>query len=278
MRTGQYSYRDSFLAVIVTNLPRPRGLFMEFFPLGEPTRFQSYYRLRQFQDAVQNELQSTLYLGPFRQPPQRSYPTRGASPTEVGTFGESTITLIANEVIQSRSRGSLDQINDWLNYLKIGENLDVRRIPQSDLFDIRITLEDDNAFPLPDLGYGTSQVLPVLAQCSYCQPKSTLLFEQPGLHLHSIAARGLASVFIETAKQKHCNIVAETHSPDLLRQMQRELRDGNISIDDVAAYKVDRYDSSSHIRRIPIGDDDYDILDSWEDGLTRPHITNEITT
>jgi predicted ATPase len=54
------------------------------------------------------------------------------------------------------------------------------------------------------LGYGVSQGLPVLAQCSFAPRGATLLFEQPELHLHQGAAHRLASVFVSAAKQKTC--------------------------------------------------------------------------
>lgn len=55
-------------------------------------------------DIILGELRKTLYLGPFRQAPQRRYQTRGSSPLEVGAQGESSVTLLANEYVQTKAK------------------------------------------------------------------------------------------------------------------------------------------------------------------------------
>jgi predicted ATPase len=161
------------------------------------------------------------------------------------------------------------QIAQWLDIMGLGKHLDVNRVGSSDLFGVDITLKDDVALPIADLGYGLSQVLPVLAQCSYAPQEATLLFEQPELHLHSIAARQLAKVFIETIREKRCNVVAETHSPELFLQVVRELRAGNLKLDEVAVYKVFREGGRTVISAIEIDPETYDVYEQWERGITR---------
>jgi AAA domain, putative AbiEii toxin, Type IV TA system len=228
----------------------------EFLPLGTA------------QTAIQEELRRTLYLGPFRQSPLRRYPTRGSNPTEVGAQGEATITLLANESIQSRTRPHLRQIAGWLAKLGLAKALDVTRVGSSDLFDVSLTLADEHRFPIADLGYGLSQVLPVLTQCSFAPKGATLLFEQPELHLHSLAARPLAKVFIETAQTKNVNILAETHSPELFGQFVRELRDKALKMDEFIAYRVSREDGRSVVKAIEIEPDTFDVYERWEQGLS----------
>ena len=220
------------------------------------------------QRALTTELRRTLYLGPFRQAPLRRYPTRGATPNEVGSQGEATITLLANETVQSRSRSHIKQIASWLKLCGLAKDLDVARVARSDLFDVTITLQDDDSLPIADLGYGLSQVLPVLTQCSFAPDNSTLLFEQPELHLHQLAARPLAKVFIQTVKQKNAHVVIETHSPDMVLQVVRELRAGTIPLADVAIYRVSRSDGRTRVKEIPVDPETFDIYNAWEHGLT----------
>ena len=219
-------------------------------------------------EAVRSELSRTHYLGPFRQPPIRRYPTRGASPSEVGAMGESSVTMLANEIMQSRNRPNVKQVASWLELMKIGTGIDVSRVGGSDLFDVSITLPDGVALPLADLGYGISQVLPVLTQCAFAENGSTLLFEQPELHLHSLAARGLTKVFIETAKTKNCTVVLETHSRELIGQLQRDLRSNRIKLADLVVYKVRRKNAQTEVKPVQIEDDDYDIYEDLERGVT----------
>jgi hypothetical protein len=254
------SLRSGFLLENLATVSLGRRADIEMMP--------DYLPLNAAQSGIQDELRRTLYLGPFRQSPIRRYPTRGSNPTEVGAQGEATITLLANETIQSRNRPHLHQIATWLSKLELAKALDVSRVGSSDLFDVSLTLNDNHKFPIADLGYGLSQVLPVLTQCSFAPKGATLLFEQPELHLHSLAARPLAKAFIETAKTKNAHILAETHSPDLFGQFINEMREGSLKMEDFIAYRVSRKDGRSILKRIEIEPETFDVYERWENGIS----------
>jgi predicted ATPase len=113
-------------------------------------------------------------------------------------------------------------------------------------------------------------VLPVLTQCSFAAPGSTLLFEQPELHLHSLSVRPLATVFIDAMRKRKLTIVAETHSTELVGQFQTELRRGNLKLDELAIYRVSRQEAHTVIAPIQIDPVDFDVYDRWERGLSVP--------
>lgn len=167
-------------------------------------------------------------------------------------MGESTITMLANESIQSKKRPHLTQIASWLAHLGLGKELEVGRIGSSDLFNVTLTLRDGKKFSLSDLGYGISQVLPVLTQCTFAPPGSTLLFEQPELHVHPLAAKKLAKIFIDTAKNKGSHICIETHSPELVGAFIASIRDKTVSRNDVVIYKVARHAQKTRLEEIEV--------------------------
>lgn len=177
--------------------------------------FDAFIYNESCQQLVASELSNVLYLGPFRQSPLRRYPTRGSSPTEVGAQGENSITMLANEYVQTKNRTHLKQISDWLQKMELAQSVEVSRVGNSDLFDVSVKLPDGANLPIADLGYGMSQVLPVLVQCSFAPKKSTLLFEQPELHLNHSAAKLMSGVLAEATKAKDLHIIAETHSREL---------------------------------------------------------------
>jgi hypothetical protein len=256
---------------------RNSGFTLEWDPTSaaiKPDAIYETFPFRTLQRMVTEVLRSTLYLGPFRQAPQRRYPTRGSSPTEVGAQGEATVTLLANEIVQSRNRAHVKQIASWLQLLGLGQKLGLSRVGTSDLFDVDITLSDGVILPIADLGYGLSQVLPVLAQCSFAPRGSTLLFEQPELHLHQLAAKQLAKVFIETARDRRSHIVAETHSPDLMHQVLQEMRSGRLNADDAVFYCVRRVDGATNVERLEVDPQDFDVYGNWMTGLTTPTSAN----
>lgn len=231
-----------------------------------PASLEVVIAFQSVQGVVRQALDATKYLGPFRQPPLRRYPTRGSGPTDVGPQGEATVTMLANESVQRQKRAHVREISDWIAQLGLGRDIEVPRISTSDLFETNVTLPDGKKFALADLGYGLSQVLPVLTQCSFAEANSTLLFEQPELHLHPVAAGKLTNVFCETVK-KGVTIVAETHSPEMVKQALRAIRGKRISREDVAIYKASRRKGRTEIEPIEI-DDEGDVYENWGLGVS----------
>ncbi len=113
-----------------------------------------------------------------------------------------------------------------------------------------------------------SQVLPVLAQGSYAEDGAVLLSEQPEIHLHTIAAKKLVKVFIDTCREKNAKIIAETHSPHIIHQVQQELRSGSLKPSEVVVYRVIREGGAASIKELRI-EDDFSIYDAWEKVLRR---------
>ena len=81
---------------------------------------------------------------------------------------------------------------------------------------------------LTDIGFGVSQVLPVLVQCFYANHGSTLILEQPDIHLHPSAQAGLADLFIAAKKSPGVQILFESHSEHLLRRLQRRIAEEKV--------------------------------------------------
>jgi predicted ATPase len=269
--TGNYSV-DFNGKSVVAGSTYDSALHASLFPKSSKSEegFEAFLYNESCKQIVASELSSVLYLGPFRQSPLRRYPTRGSSPTEVGAQGENAITLLANEFVQTKGRPHLKEIGGWLNQMGLAKKVDVSRVGKSDLFDVNVTLADDANLPIADLGYGMSQVLPVLAQCSFSPAKSTLLFEQPELHLNHTAAKLLAGVFVSAAKAKSLHIIAETHSRELFLGLLDEIRGGRLSTSDIAIYTVARKDGSSKFQRINVEVDargQPDVYDPWDNAL-----------
>lgn len=240
---------------------------------GEDGRewFESFWLLDMVQREIERELRETRYLGPFRQSPLRRYPFRGATANEVGAQGEATITLLASEHVQSQDRVHAKQVNRWLTTLGLAKAIELSRVGTSDLFGVAMKLPDGNTLPIADLGYGLSQVLPVITQCSFAPKGSTLLFEQPELHLHENAAKKLAYVFQETASEKDARIVIETHSKELVYEFLELVKAGTLKTEDLAIYTVQRTAGASEYKRLKLEWDGshLEVDDPWVSALTK---------
>ena len=69
---------------------------------------------------------------------------------------------------------------------------------------------------LTDIGFGVSQVLPVLILCYYAPEGSILILEQPEAHLHPKVQTELADVLIDVVENRNVQIILESHSEYLL--------------------------------------------------------------
>ena len=93
-----------------------------------------------------------------------------------------------------------------------------------------------------DVGYGVSQVLPILYRAFMPvvhssgreQETDMLLFQQPEVHLHPKAQAALASMLVELTKQKSGGFIVETHSRNMIDRVRIEIKSGNIDPNDVS--------------------------------------------
>ena len=84
--------------------------------------------------------------------------------------------------------------------------------------------------------YAVYKILPVLVLCYYAPEGSTLLLEQPELHLHPSVQSGLADVFIDVMKNRRMQIIIESHSEHLLNRIQRRVAEQCIDPEQTAFY------------------------------------------
>ena len=118
---------------------------------------------------------------------------------------------------------------------------------------------------LIDVGYGVSQVLPVVTELlrdrffpvmfDYTTPPMFLL-QQPEVHLHPSAQAALGSLFCQVAKP-YRQLVIETHSDHLLDRVRMDVRDGTTDLkpDDVSILFFERKDLDVHIHSLRIDEE-----------------------
>ncbi len=106
---------------------------------------------------------------------------------------------------------------------------------------------------LIDVGYGVSQVLPVVTELLRSDAPSIFLLQQPEVHLHPSAQAALGSLFCQIAGPER-QLVIETHSDHLLSRVRMDVRDseGNLKPEDVSILFFERRDLDVHIHSLEI--------------------------
>jgi predicted ATPase len=209
-----------------------------------PDQAKTYYKNADFLSAFEYEYESLLdrlfYLGPLREYPKREYRWAGAKPEDVGLRGERTVDAILaatardekrNLGYRTRHRPFQGIIAYWLRELGLIHSFSIKEIAEgSNLY--QAWVRQDPKSPealLTDAGFGVSQVLPALVLLYYVPAGSTIIMEQPEIHLHPSVQSGLADVMLTAAKSRNLQVIVESHSEHLLRRFQRRVAEQDYS-------------------------------------------------
>lgn len=116
---------------------------------------------------------------------------------------------------------------------------------------------------LIDMGYGVSQVLPLITELLRQDSPNVFLLQQPEVHLHPSAQAALGTLFCQIAAQKGRQLIVETHSDYLLDRVRMEVRDGTAKLkpDDVSILYFERDDLDVKIYSIRL-DKEGNVLDA----------------
>ena len=176
--------------------------------------------------------ESVLYLGPLRVGPRATYGLGASVENSNIPLGESgeflakrmfiddtpkAYPIIENGKLKD-ARFTLEQaVTFWYNELtsngeQNGINVDA---PNRQGYPLKIGKRT-----LANVGFGASQILPVLGLCLSAVPGDLVLLEQPELHLNPGMQQKLADFLLTMAKTGR-QIIVETHSEYLITRLRR---------------------------------------------------------
>ena len=106
---------------------------------------------------------------------------------------------------------------------------------------------------LIDVGYGVSQVLPVITELRRRDACPMMLLQQPEVHLHPRAQAALGTLLCEVAASRR-QLVVETHGDYLIDRVRMAVRDGDTALkpDDVSILYFERRNLDVQIHSITV--------------------------
>jgi len=242
------------------------------FPDQARTYFQNSGFLADLEAAYELEMDKIFYLGPLREFPKRDYLWSRSRPTDVGQRGERAVDAIlaATENLETRNlkkkarrKPFQEMIAYWLRSMGLIEDFSVQEIaPGSNRWQVRVkTHKRGSEVLLTDVGFGVSQVLPVITLLQYVPEGATVILEQPEIHLHPLAQAELADVIIQAATHRKVQVFLESHSEHLLLRLQRRIAEEFIPSEDVRLYFCDAPEGRSKI--VPLEMDVFGNIINW---------------
>lgn len=231
-------------------------------PSGSAHRHKYLTQIQWCFDNVSRLTSNADYLSATRLLPLRLYSGSAGSGSSQGLDGSRTLALLADD------RSALKEVNEKLEDM-IGIRLKITRMRSTfvdeggeshryptNRLNVRVLgPEGDTKLQLPDIGFGASQVLPIL---SAARTSQTVIVEEPESNLHPAAQAKLMSHIVDlTVGRAHSSgqtrpIIMETHSEHFLLSLLDEISNPECPItdDDVAIIYVEKKDGATQVRRM----------------------------
>jgi predicted ATPase len=178
------------------------------------------------------QFKNIKYLTPLRVYPQPNYIIDNETDS-VGLSGEYTPHIMykysgrkilgfvppKEEIIAGKEEKKCfeDLVNLWMEYLGLGEYT----LKQTSEM-VKLNVADYN---ISNVGFGVSQVLPILVSGLIERKDELLMLEQPEIHLHPAAQMAIADFLLSMAANQR-GLIIETHSDHIInRVVKRVLQD-----------------------------------------------------
>jgi hypothetical protein len=283
-RNLTYGSQDAMLA-------RLRALALRYWENPEPDHqhFQTIRRLLFLKEIeaqlplIQSQIDQfasgITYLGPFRRHPDRFYRYQELAVGQIDAAGENLAMLLR----------SLDaaQIQDLSSFMQRHLGFHVRLANEGSHVAILLGDGGGRDYNLIDMGYGLSQVLPVVAQCwmaitmssSGRQRRPTLLIvEQPELHLHPKHQSSLADVFFAVHAESNLSpytppwqeplrVMVETHSEAMINRFGEMIVAGTLDPSHIRVLLFEKDESTGRTEVRSTGFSSDGILEDWPLGF-----------
>ncbi len=270
------------------NLLRQQG---RPWPLPEPVRFYGFpdeatahYQNTAFLSDLVLELErmlkSVFYVGPLREYPKRLYLWSGETPDHVGVKGDRAVEAILaagertfNWKPKQRTKPLAGLVAERLRSMHLISDFQVKQLG-AHRKEYEVLVRTGPKLPqvkLTDVGFGVSQVLPVIVEALYVPRRSIVIFEQPEIHLHPRVQADLADLFVdairarENGEPRDCQFIVESHSEHFLRRLQRRIAEEELSADDAALYFVHTDGASARLEALKV--DLFGNILNWPDGF-----------
>ena len=256
-----FTWKLKLKLVVVRN----RCFLDVIFGSADDIPFHKIMSVKFFSFVPDKELRRMIHVPGLRGNPERVYNRTVTGPDFPGIFEHYVATIIAQW--QGKKDDRLQALETMLAALGLTQEisakvvndtqieLQVGRLPKAER-------DGSDLVNIADVGFGVSQVLPVLVALLVAKKGQLVYLEQPELHLHPRAQYALAEILTRTAK-RGMKLVVETHSALLLLQVQTLVAKGDLDPDLVKLHWFSRNpeDGTTSIRSADL--DENGALGGW---------------
>lgn len=173
--------------------------------------------------------------------------------------------------LSNGKRGVVTDISKYLDQWGIDYTLSAKAesFSGADIENIKLTESLENGdidLSLLDVGFGISQLLPILVLGLTPGNADLFVVEEPEVHLHPKLQADLADFFVDRAKLGRSQWILETHSENLLLRIQKHIRNGDLDPKDVSILYAQHEKSGSTVQELRL-DRNGSFIDDWPEGF-----------
>lgn len=206
------------------------------------------YLARSFEEIISN----IFYLGPLREEAAPLYGASSERPQDVGKSGEDAPTVLWVGRGERKQVKLKKKVEKWMDEFEIAKRIKLHKL--GPFFQVLLTdWHSGIECNITDVGFGASQLLPVIVAGYFAPEESLLILEQPEIHLHPKAQTQLGDLLIDVSAENK-KMFVETHSEHLLERIQTRIAQGVFDSSKVSLYYCEPTKEGTKIRRIEIDD------------------------
>jgi len=139
-------------------------------------------------------------------------------------------------VIDNAPPTRLRQVEARMRSFFPGCALTVQQVPQANAVTLGLRTSEDTDFHRPiHVGFGLTQVLPIIVAALSASEGDILLVENPEVHLHP-AGQALMGQFLAEVASAGAQVVLETHSDHILNGVRRSVKARSLAPEQVAIH------------------------------------------
>lgn len=227
-----------FLRYIFEDLrfPRSSALRKKNLPLLESVGIGRIDQ-QEFYEAYRLSMES-LAKDVFASAPIRTQPLRTYTPSELVASSEGAHVPLELARLKYQSAEAWEKTRSELN--RFGKSaglftdIDIKRFGRSSIDPFQVTLKLDGPnMNIVDVGYGVSQIIPIVYQLLNPGSFDVFLLQQPEVHLHPRAQAALGSFLVNRINPRRF-IVVETHSDYIIDRVRMEIAQGKVDHEHVS--------------------------------------------
>jgi len=226
--------------------------------------------------SLSNRLCGLTYITAERVGPREVYTFEDRQiASVVGPAGEHAVSVLHwgrdEHVIDELALGDvvptrLRQVEARMATFFPGCGLVVQQVPQANAVTLGLRTSDDTDFHRPiHVGFGLTQVLPIVVAALSAKMEDILLIENPEVHLHP-AGQALMGQFLADVARAGVQVIVETHSDHVLNGIRRSVRAKRITPQQVSIHFF-RLRSAETAQVISPQLDSSGNIDTWPDGF-----------